>query len=262
MIWRYNVAVMATDTATIRVTRDTRDLLAEQARVRGMSLAALLAEIAREQEIEEAFESERQAHSRRSPRTPRRWRRCVCGRRRWKMASTSIEPRRGEVWLVSFGAARPGEPGKNRPAALSRSIGSSPGPVLRADRRGAAVELQHALGTASRGSGRRGHRSAKPRDPASRPWRRAWPSAAPRGSGQARDAPRDRAHSCSGPRYEPPGSVAEPPHTHSSGETWTEGGLTFIRGLAMLFWSVAFCSRSAVHRSGLGLPFSGRPAAQ
>ena len=42
------------------------DLLAEQARVRGMSLAALLAEIAREQEIEEAFESERQARSRRS----------------------------------------------------------------------------------------------------------------------------------------------------------------------------------------------------
>jgi Tfp pilus assembly protein PilN len=52
---------MATDTATIRVTRDTRDLLAEQARIRGMSLAALLAEVAREQEIEEAFESERQA---------------------------------------------------------------------------------------------------------------------------------------------------------------------------------------------------------
>jgi len=52
---------MATDTATIRVTRDTRDLLAEQARVRGMSLAALLAEIAQEQELEEAFESERQA---------------------------------------------------------------------------------------------------------------------------------------------------------------------------------------------------------
>jgi hypothetical protein len=52
---------MATDTATIRVTRDTRDLLAEQARARGMSLAALLAEIAQEQELEEAFESERQA---------------------------------------------------------------------------------------------------------------------------------------------------------------------------------------------------------
>jgi hypothetical protein len=55
------MAAMTTDTATIRVTRDTRDLLAEQARVRGMSLAALLAEIAREQEIEEAFESERRA---------------------------------------------------------------------------------------------------------------------------------------------------------------------------------------------------------
>ncbi len=32
------------------------------------------------------------------------------------MAST--EPRRGEVWLTSFGAARPGEPGKNRPAIV------------------------------------------------------------------------------------------------------------------------------------------------
>ncbi len=32
------------------------------------------------------------------------------------MAST--DPRRGEVWLVSFGAARPGEPGKNRPAIV------------------------------------------------------------------------------------------------------------------------------------------------
>jgi mRNA interferase MazF len=30
----------------------------------------------------------------------------------------SIEPRRGEVWLVSLGAARAGEPGKNRPAAV------------------------------------------------------------------------------------------------------------------------------------------------
>jgi predicted DNA-binding ribbon-helix-helix protein len=52
---------MAVDTATIRVTRGTRDLLAEQARERGMSLAALLAEIAREREIEAIFESERQA---------------------------------------------------------------------------------------------------------------------------------------------------------------------------------------------------------
>jgi mRNA interferase MazF len=34
------------------------------------------------------------------------------------MASTSIELRRGEVWLVSFGAGRPGEPGKNRPAVV------------------------------------------------------------------------------------------------------------------------------------------------
>jgi mRNA interferase MazF len=34
------------------------------------------------------------------------------------MASTSTEPRRGEVWLTSFGAARRGEPGKNRPAIV------------------------------------------------------------------------------------------------------------------------------------------------
>jgi len=32
------------------------------------------------------------------------------------MAST--EPRRGEIWLVSLGAARQGEPGKNRPAII------------------------------------------------------------------------------------------------------------------------------------------------
>lgn len=35
------------------------------------------------------------------------------------MAST--EPGRGEVWLVSFGAARPGEPGKIRPAVIVSS---------------------------------------------------------------------------------------------------------------------------------------------
>jgi hypothetical protein len=52
---------VAVDTATIRVARGTRDLLAEQARERGISLAALLAEIAREREIEAIFESERQA---------------------------------------------------------------------------------------------------------------------------------------------------------------------------------------------------------
>ncbi|MFI5004264.1 MAG: type II toxin-antitoxin system PemK/MazF family toxin [Solirubrobacterales bacterium] len=30
----------------------------------------------------------------------------------------SAEPRRGEVWLVSLGAARAGEPGNNRPAIV------------------------------------------------------------------------------------------------------------------------------------------------
>jgi mRNA interferase MazF len=30
----------------------------------------------------------------------------------------SPEPRRGEIWLVSLGAARRGEPGKNRPAIV------------------------------------------------------------------------------------------------------------------------------------------------
>jgi hypothetical protein len=52
---------MAVDTATIRVARGTRDLLAEQARERGISLAALLAEIAREHEVEAIFASERRA---------------------------------------------------------------------------------------------------------------------------------------------------------------------------------------------------------
>jgi len=52
---------VAVDTATIRVARDTRDLLAKQARGRGISLAALLAEIARERARETIFESERQA---------------------------------------------------------------------------------------------------------------------------------------------------------------------------------------------------------
>jgi mRNA interferase MazF len=45
------------------------------------------------------------------------------------MASTSTEPRRGEVWLVSFGASRSGEPGKNRPAIVvsdDRIIAGSP----------------------------------------------------------------------------------------------------------------------------------------
>lgn len=30
----------------------------------------------------------------------------------------SIEPHRGEIWLVSLGGARRGEPGKNRPAVI------------------------------------------------------------------------------------------------------------------------------------------------
>jgi mRNA interferase MazF len=41
------------------------------------------------------------------------------------MAST--EPRRGEVWLVSFGASRGGEPGKNRPAIVVSADGLSTG---------------------------------------------------------------------------------------------------------------------------------------
>jgi hypothetical protein len=52
---------MAVDTATIRVTRGTRDLLAEQARERGISIAALLTEIARERELEAIYASERRA---------------------------------------------------------------------------------------------------------------------------------------------------------------------------------------------------------
>lgn len=31
---------------------------------------------------------------------------------------SSTDPRRGEVWLVSLGASRHGEPGKNRPAVV------------------------------------------------------------------------------------------------------------------------------------------------
>ena len=52
---------MATETATIRVARTTRDQLAEQARSRGVSVAALLAEMAREREIEAIWASERRA---------------------------------------------------------------------------------------------------------------------------------------------------------------------------------------------------------
>jgi hypothetical protein len=48
----------ANETATIRVSRRTRDLLNEQAHERGVSLAALLGEIARELEAEAIWGSE------------------------------------------------------------------------------------------------------------------------------------------------------------------------------------------------------------
>lgn len=53
---------MAIQTATIRVARATRDLLAEQARERGQSLAGLLAEIADERHRQAAWRSEREAN--------------------------------------------------------------------------------------------------------------------------------------------------------------------------------------------------------
>jgi hypothetical protein len=53
---------MATETSTIRVSRATRDLLAEQARERGVSLAALLGEIAEARRREAIWRSEREAN--------------------------------------------------------------------------------------------------------------------------------------------------------------------------------------------------------
>ncbi len=52
---------MATETSTIRVTRATRDLLAAQARERGVSLAALVGEIAEERRRAAIWRSEREA---------------------------------------------------------------------------------------------------------------------------------------------------------------------------------------------------------
>lgn len=52
---------MATKTATIRVTRRTRDLLAEQAHELGISLSAMLAELARSAEREAIYRAEREA---------------------------------------------------------------------------------------------------------------------------------------------------------------------------------------------------------
>lgn len=48
-------------TATIRVPRETRDLLAAYAQERGLSLSALLSEFARRAERIDAFRSEREA---------------------------------------------------------------------------------------------------------------------------------------------------------------------------------------------------------
>jgi len=48
-------------TATIRVPRETRDLLAARARRRGISLSSLLTELARRIERSDALRSEREA---------------------------------------------------------------------------------------------------------------------------------------------------------------------------------------------------------
>jgi antitoxin MazE7 len=52
---------MATSTTTIRVSVQTRDRLAAQARQRGISLAALLTELASRAEREAFFSAERDA---------------------------------------------------------------------------------------------------------------------------------------------------------------------------------------------------------
>jgi antitoxin MazE7 len=52
---------MSSDTATIRVPRETRDRLAEQARQRGVSVSSLISQFARRTERAEALRSERQA---------------------------------------------------------------------------------------------------------------------------------------------------------------------------------------------------------
>lgn len=55
---------MTSETATIRVSRDTRDLLAEQARERGVSLASMLADLAHQTQRESIFRAEREATQR------------------------------------------------------------------------------------------------------------------------------------------------------------------------------------------------------
>ncbi len=55
------MAIVATETATIRVSRETRDLLAGQARDRGVSVASMLADVARENKREAVLRAEREA---------------------------------------------------------------------------------------------------------------------------------------------------------------------------------------------------------
>lgn len=52
---------MAIDTATIRIPLDTRKLLAEQARERGMSLSALVTDLARQAAQAAMFRAEQAA---------------------------------------------------------------------------------------------------------------------------------------------------------------------------------------------------------
>lgn len=52
---------MPSDTATIRVPKETRDRLAARARERGVSLSALLTELAEQAERADAYRSEREA---------------------------------------------------------------------------------------------------------------------------------------------------------------------------------------------------------
>ena len=52
---------MSTPTTTIRVTRETRDLLASQAEARGISLSAMLTRLAQSETREAIFKAEREA---------------------------------------------------------------------------------------------------------------------------------------------------------------------------------------------------------
>jgi uncharacterized protein (DUF1778 family) len=58
------MTTIATETATIRVSRETRDLLAAQARERGVSLSSMVAELVREADREAIFQAEREASRR------------------------------------------------------------------------------------------------------------------------------------------------------------------------------------------------------